>query len=166
MRPSSKVWFISFSLVSFNYLGYVGPSCSHVCDTNPCLNGGQCVENEESMRGYTCICNQETFTGNLLKSCLPLFVRKWSWFFTIWIIFAQANTVKSLLNKGVQWAGGEIPCVAHVTVRLNVDIIQIVIKLPENVIVKWVFGSVILQSYCVIGSPLNPTFSLFAGRSL
>lgn len=43
--------------------GYVGPSCSHVCETNPCENGAHCVEDTESPRGYKCVCNSEQYRG-------------------------------------------------------------------------------------------------------
>ncbi|KAJ8866710.1 hypothetical protein PR048_032571 [Dryococelus australis] len=43
--------------------GYVGPSCIDVCDLNPCSNGGQCVKNKNSVRGYSCQCNSDEYSG-------------------------------------------------------------------------------------------------------
>jgi hypothetical protein len=46
-------------------VGYVGPSCSGVCEVNPCSNGAHCVENPLSQRGYSCKCNSSEYSGTL-----------------------------------------------------------------------------------------------------
>lgn len=48
------------------FLGFVGAACVSVCDTNPCDNNAQCVEDQKSLRGYHCQCNSSSFTGMCL----------------------------------------------------------------------------------------------------
>ncbi|KAJ4450280.1 hypothetical protein ANN_01700 [Periplaneta americana] len=43
--------------------GYVGPSCVGVCEVNPCSNSARCVENLNSLRGYSCKCNSSEYSG-------------------------------------------------------------------------------------------------------
>ncbi|XP_063227767.1 protocadherin-like wing polarity protein stan [Bacillus rossius redtenbacheri] len=43
--------------------GYVGPSCINVCELNPCSNGGQCIEDKNTVRGYSCECNSDEYSG-------------------------------------------------------------------------------------------------------
>ncbi|XP_022163708.1 protocadherin-like wing polarity protein stan isoform X2 [Myzus persicae] len=56
------------------HTGFVGIACESVCDTNPCENNAECVEDRKSLRGYHCQCNSTAFTGEyceheLKESC-------------------------------------------------------------------------------------------------
>ncbi|RZF37236.1 hypothetical protein LSTR_LSTR006562 [Laodelphax striatellus] len=43
--------------------GFVGPTCKSVCDINPCDHESECVEDRNEVRGYKCMCNSTSFTG-------------------------------------------------------------------------------------------------------
>lgn len=46
-------------------IGFVGVACESVCNTNPCENNAQCLEDRTSLHGYRCQCNSSIFTGML-----------------------------------------------------------------------------------------------------
>lgn len=50
-------------LIAVGCAGYVGPSCVHICETNPCQNGGECVDDGKSTKGYECVCDKALYTG-------------------------------------------------------------------------------------------------------
>nr|CAD7570225.1 unnamed protein product [Timema californicum] len=44
-------------------ISYVGSSCVDVCEVNPCSNDGRCIVNPSSVRGYSCHCDSNEFSG-------------------------------------------------------------------------------------------------------
>nr|XP_018907159.1 PREDICTED: protocadherin-like wing polarity protein stan isoform X2 [Bemisia tabaci] len=42
--------------------GYIGTSCTNVCELNPCSNGAACVSADKP-RGYSCLCASSKYSG-------------------------------------------------------------------------------------------------------
>lgn len=50
--------------------GYVGPECASVCSVSPCEEGGICVQDSMSKRGYECRCNGSEYSGEYCETKL------------------------------------------------------------------------------------------------
>lgn len=48
--------------------GWVGLSCSDVCEYDPCENRGRCVHDSSFSKGYLCSCDSDEYSGKEKES--------------------------------------------------------------------------------------------------